>query len=798
MTRIKLLNRYPWSRFCSGALLFTICLGRLCTALAAQDTSYPPPPFLPPKEHPRVYFMAKDIPRLLENASKPQNAKAWEAQLKNLSTGTDGLLPAPSDAKKGNTSSPVLAIIESCAFDYALRGDTENGQKAIAAMRNYIRTVVYPTKDYNNTGQTVFTIGIVYDWCYPLLSQDDQQTLIQAALDTAARMEIGWPPVKQGNVTGHGPEAQIFRDILCAAIAMYDEKPEMYELAAGRFFSRMVETKRFMYPAHMHHQGNHYTNYRGQWEMLATWIFDRMGLPEVFGPDQHYLMYWTLYARRPDGLVLHDGDTHIDKLKPGEYYKGPSRTIFLAANYFNDPYLKMEALRERPQFAPSTPKGNQALDCVELLIFNNPDLEPRPFTELPLTKYFPSPKGGMIARTGWEDGLASSSVVAEMKINEWYFANHQHLDAGAFQIYYRGMLATDSGYYQALNDKGDTGENDGSTGYGSLYDINYNKRTVAHNTITVYDPKERFESRRWSDAPMSNDGGQRFPNRWDEPKDHSVLINPANGYRIAEVLGHGFGPDAKQPDYTYLKGDLTRAYSEKMKAFERSFVFLNMKQADHPAVLIVFDRVVSSNPAFRKAWLLHGLEEPEIAGNRTLFKDSRKGYTGKLTVDTLLPVAADTEITKIGGPDQENRVDGVNYKALLRPDGVNESGGWRIEVSPKTARETDYFLHVLQVGDHKPDIAALPVNTIETETLAGLRLADRVVIFAKARDRSSGPVSFSFSGSGECQILVADLQSGTWMVERDGKPVCSTTVSADDGVAIFRGEAGAYRLVPKL
>jgi heparin/heparan-sulfate lyase len=235
-----------------------------------------------------------------------------------------------------------------------------------------------------------------------------------------------------------------------------------------------------------------------------------------------------------------------------------------------------------------------------------------------------------------------------------------------------------------------------------------------------------------------------------------------------------------------------------MKAFERSFVFLNMKQADHPAVLIVFDRVVSSNPAFRKAWLLHGLEEPEIAGNRTLFKDSRKGYTGKLTVDTLLPVAADTEITKIGGPDQENRVDGVNYKALLRPDGVNESGGWRIEVSPKTARETDYFLHVLQVGDHKPDIAALPVNTIETETLAGLRLADRVVIFAKARDRSSGPVSFSFSGSGECQILVADLQSGTWMVERDGKPVCSTTVSADDGVAIFRGEAGAYRLVPKL
>ena len=797
MTRIKRQASNSRNRFCCGALFLTVFFVQFCAALAAQDASYPPPPFLPPKGHPRVYFMAKDIPRLLENTSKPQNAKAWEVQLKNLSAGTDGILPAPADAKKGNMSSPVLSIIESYAFDYALRGDTEHGKEAIAAMRNYIRTVVYPSKDYNNTGQTVFTIGVVYDWCYPLLSQEDQQALIQAALDTAARMEIGWPPVKQGNVTGHGPEGQLLRDIMCAAVAMYDEKPEMYQIAAGRFFSRMVENKRFMYPAHMHHQGNHYTNYRGQWEMLATWIFDRMGLPEVFGPEQHYLMYWTLYARRPDGLVLHDGDTHIDKLKLGDYYKGPSRPMFLAANYFNDPYLKMEALRERPQFAPSKPSGNQSLNCVELLVFNNPDLEPRPFTELPLTKYFPSPKGGMIARTGWDDGLTSSSVVAEMKINEWYFANHQHLDAGAFQIYYRGMLASDSGYYQASIDKTDTPENNGSSGYGSLYDVNYNKRTIAHNTIAVYDPKERFDSRRWKDFPMANDGGQRFPNLWEEPREHADLINPANGYRIAEVLGHGFGPDAQQPDYTYLKGDLTHAYSEKIKAFERSFMFLNLKQADHPAALIVFDRIVSSDPAFRKAWLLHGLEEPEIVGNRTVFKDSRPGYTGKLTVDTLLPVTADTEISKIGGPDQENWVDGVSYKALLRPGGANESGGWRIEVSPKTARETDYFLHVLQVGDHKPDIAALPVQSIETDTLAGLRLADRVVIFSKARNRGTAPVSFSFSGSGECQILVADLQPGTWTVERNGKPVCSTTVSADDGVALFRGEAGLYRLVMK-
>lgn len=62
-----------------------------------------------------------------------------------------------------------------------------------------------------------------------------------------------------------------------------------------------------------------------------------------------------------------------------------------------------------------------------------------------------------------------------MKINEVWFANHHHLDAGHFQLYYKGILANDSGRYQ---------------GYGTDQDMAYNKRSIAHNTITVYDPNE--------------------------------------------------------------------------------------------------------------------------------------------------------------------------------------------------------------------------------------------------------------------------------------------------------------------
>jgi hypothetical protein len=281
---------------------------------------YPAPPFVPPPGHPRVYFTAADLPRLRADVLKPQNARAWAVHLENLRTGTDGLLPPPPAGATGdaasNASSRILAIIESLAFDHALRGNPDHGRAAITALRNYVSTVVYPPRDYNNTGQTVFTIGAVYDWCYPLLTPADREFFIAAGLATAAKMEIGWPPLKQGNVTGHGPEAQLQRDLLAFAIATHDERPDLYAIVAGRFFDRFIAAKHFMYPARMHTQGNHYTSYRFQWEMLATLLFDRLGRPEIFGPDQRHALDWMLYARRPDGQVLRDGDTHINNKPP--------------------------------------------------------------------------------------------------------------------------------------------------------------------------------------------------------------------------------------------------------------------------------------------------------------------------------------------------------------------------------------------------------------------------------------------------------------------------------------------------
>jgi hypothetical protein len=756
--------------------------------------------FTPPAGHPRVYFRPKDIPRILNNMPKEQNARALAYHEHNLKDDTDGKLQAASG--NSNYDAHILAIIESRAFEYVIRGNEATGKSAINSLFNFCKDAVFSVGDWIYNGRTVFTIAAVYDWCYPLLSEEDKTRFQDFALKIAAGMEIGWPPVKQGSVTGHGVENQLMRDLLCLALAVYDERPDIYEPVAGRFFKEYIEPKWFMYKARTHNQGSSYFPFRFQWEIMAALIMDAAGRPRIFGDDQQYVLYWALYARRPDGLLIVDGDSSQNNVVPGTRRQDYKRSMLHAGNYFNDRYLKGEALREleEEKFDFSD------LGPVEFLIFNNPDLMGKPVDDLPLSMYYPSPKGAVIARTGWEEGMDSPVVVAEMKINEWWFSNHHHLDAGAFQIYYKGALATDTGYYHGAKTKFGSIDlstpNDGSTGYARTHDFNYNKRTIAHNCMLVYDPSEKMV---YGNTPVVNDGGQRIPNNGNEPFNFEIFMDPAKGYRICEILGHEAGKDPKAPNYTYLKGDLTRAYSGKVKSYQRSFMFLNLKNKDHPAALVVFDRVESSRVEFKKTWLFHGMYEPSIepsisassaapgAASRSVFVNDRYGYQGKLTLDTLLPAADNLIVEKIGGPDKEYLVNGVNYYAIPREGGVNEGGGWRLELSPRKAETLNYFLNVLQPCDAVSQVSPLAAEMIESSTHIGVAITGRVVLFGKDTARTKAAVSFSFGGSGDFEITVADLEAGEW--EISGPERTTARVTAEGGVALFTGKPGAYTLM---
>ncbi|WP_176706842.1 heparin/heparin-sulfate lyase HepB [Paenibacillus hemerocallicola] len=678
---------------------------------------------------------------------------------------------APPAAGKSNYSPEIKNAIEYNAMKYLLKGDTDSGRLAIEAALRFMDTAVFADPDpFRPIGDTMHAAALVYDWCFPLLTAEEKTAFIANLKDLAGQMEMGYPPIGGGPISGHASENMLMRDWLAAGIAVYGEDPEMYNLSAQRFFNEFVPARNFWYLSGMNHQGDSYgvgVRYLG--EMWAQWLFERMGHGPVFVPEQGEMLYRALYMRRPDGQWLRDGDSFTTNSNPpGAYWKYPS-TLLLATSYYKDPYLQDEFQRQY----------TLGLNPLAELLFLDPDLTSSPVSQLPLTRYFGFPYGSMVARTGWSSdtpGTRASDVVAEMKVGNYSYGNHQHLDMGSFQLYYKGALALDSGMYQGRNG-----------GYGSQHDIHYYKRTIAHNSMLVYDPAERFYS------GWRNDGGQR---KVANVRYLDDLLG--KNYYHGLVLGQQFGPDPVAPDFSYIKGDLTAAYTSKVKQFQRSFLFLNLKDVEHPAAMVVFDKVIASDPNFRKYWLLHSMEEPQISGNTTTLVRSEGGYEGKLVNETLLPASGNARLEKVGGSGQEFEVFGANIaQTPIPPAGQHtiEAGAWRMQLSPETPSETDHFLNVMQVMDND-GTSPLAVEAVDSERMVGAAIDDYVVLFGKSGNKESGTVTFATYGPQPAlKYVIADLASGTWRIAKTGETEPDEAeVGEEGGVLYFTGAPGTYTL----
>jgi len=713
-----------------------------CRRDVGFDTASMP---VPPPEHPRLYLRARDIPDLQRRTVNPVLKPIW-------------------DRLQERARTDAATAVEVDSVRYLLTKDAALGRRTADAALRLLRETKFDMRveDISRPiGRLMVTGAIVYDWCYPVLTPAQKADFRHEFVRRAKTLEIGYPPPAKGGVNGHYTEYMLMRDLLSAGVAIYDEDPEMYHLAAARFFRLFVPPRNWWYHGGAYQMGSMYSGIHGGAEMFPLWIFARMGAPPFYDPAQQFVPYWWIYMRRPDGQTLRSGD--------GQFTDNHLWSL-LTASYYKDPYVMADYLS-----GPPIDRNHRLFD----FLWHDPDLTPRPVAELPLSRYMDSPYGWMVARTGWN----ADSVIAEMKVNVYNFNEHQHSDAGAFQIYYKGALAIDSGIYEGT---------DG--GYGSPHDTSYNKRTIAHNALLIFDPAESF--RRGKRRPV-NDGGQAPPNGGEEPDDVgrfsrlTAFQNLLAHYRTGEVLGHGFGPDPKSPAYTYLKGDITQAYSKKVSAVERSFVFLNLAGERVRAALVVFDRVVSTNAAFRKYWLLHSTEQPRIEGTAITVSPQQRGWQGKLVDQVLLPAAA--EITPVGGPGKEFWVFGRNFPSQPPPDRNPmdyEIGEWRVEVSPRDAAASDTFLNVMQIMDR--DVQPLPVERVEAGGLIGARIADCTVLFQRDGRRTGRPAGFRSEGQ---RFLVTDLAEGSWRVLREGVVVSEHQgVAKEEGALWWSGPPGQYTL----
>ena len=742
-------------------LLAPLALLTNVPAATAAESAYAPisrvTPPVPPREHPRLYLRAEHAARIPERLRDPVLQPVIE-RLRRLAEGS------------------AQHRVEWEALQYLAHRERAKGRAIVEEALALLKKSELPQRrdGCRVTGRMMVTGAMVYDWLYPLITAQEKKEFVTEFVRLAKTQECGYPPTQQGSVTGHSSEAMIMRDMISAGIAIHDELPEMYDLAAGRFFREHLPARNWFYDGHAYHHGDSYGPHRYSWDTFPLFIFDRMGAGNIYNPAQRFVPYLWVYTTRPDGQRLRAGDTFKDSGRRGEPWNEFVGTLF-TASYYGDGVLLSQYLKQG---------GAGSDDTIFEFLWRNTALQPQPVESLPLSRYFGPPFGWMVARTGW----GADAVIAEMKINEYNFVNHQHLDAGAFQIYHRGPLAIDSGLYQG----GSAG------GYNSPHTHNYSWRTIAHNSLLVYDPTEKFHS----NPSYGNDGGQRLPNQRSEPRTLEVLLDPARGYKTGRVLAHGFGPDAKTPHYTLLQGDITDAYSQKVKAVTRSWVFLNTHDENVPAALLVFDRVVSADPAFQKSWLLHSIEEPAIDRMTARVDRTEFGSRGRLNLDVLLPKPENAVLGKIGGPGKEFWVFGKNFANDLPPGAAERSskepGAWRIELSPKSPATEDLFLTVMQTT-HTGNAARWPVQRLETAERVGCVISGPerswAVLLRKDNTRSTLPVQVDVTGGAPCAVLVTDLAAGRWEARRrGGSDVRRIAVTAESGAAWFEGSAGAWTL----
>ncbi|MDR0924890.1 MAG: heparinase II/III family protein [Hungatella sp.] len=738
-------------------------------------------------EHPRVMFSKKDIPAIRANMTGAEGAPAMRELEKLLATDTDGMLPGELTGAGSNLDYEVFAIIEAYAFDYALNGNVENGKKAVTATRNLVNTFKYNPKASDvvrEKGSTIYLSALVYDWCYPLMSAEDKRLFVDHAEKLAATITGmgGWPMTQVYAVHGHNSETHIQRDLLAFSIACYDEYPDIYNLVGGYIMNGLVETKNWWYRSGTYHQGLGYNPLRFAVELQAEFLFYRMNGTKLYSDDMGKVPYMLVYNNRPDGRSFPEGDTNGDSLvgKIPTWTRGDMPHLLYASSIWDDGYLKSEYERCSNGYKFfSYNSFHPLLTPTNFLIVNDPYVVSKPKTELPHTRLFGSPNGLMVARTGLNEGVESSDAIVWAKIGETYVGNHAHLDSGSFQIYYKGQLAWDIGRYDS---------------FGSQHDANFSKETIGHNSLLIYDPDEKMVSNTTIPAPR-NSGGQRR-----EAAEQKVLADLLDEKsHKANLLAMEYGEDPKEPEYSYISGDLAPGYSNKVSEVRRSMLFMPTGIEEKPAIFVVMDKVTARKPSFKKTFLMHSLQEPKVDGNVIEIKRDTIGYNGKLTMQTLYPQNA--RITKVGGPGRQYWVVDRNYppkggKYYQNYDSYysSEHGWGRVEISPSRESATDYFLNVMYVSDANNQSPVDKAVLIETEDILGARIFDKVTLFAKNKERLTKDISVTIPGEGQVAVTVAGISEGEWSITDEQGISQKKTAKKEGGIIYFTGQAGTYHL----
>lgn len=540
-------------------------------------------------------------------------------------------------------------------------------------------------------------LALAFDWLYPYLTTSDRDTFItylRAYGDFYVRAEpddvFSAEAYVQASVAGliglalsgeaaAAMDAQRYltyadtrwRTVLFPALAY---TRDWWHEGAGSFFSVVARNALYYAAA--------FTTATD--EDLFAWS---RAHGDAFGAFGQY----AAYVLRPDFRFANFGDSTDQQLNPARSLRP---TLDMLAWGTGSPLA--QGLAEETSRRVNIGQDYNGPEAWHQIFFYAPDRPQSPSrVDLPLAAHLsPTAEDVVVMRSSWTD---EDATWVSLSCGDW-FSTRQHIEAGSLQIFRRAPLVVSTGAYD---------------GFETQHWLDwYAQRSVHASTLAVYRPDETFPNARG--LPMVNDGGQRGMSYAGRGRrtlaEYRMNLTGGAQYETAGVTAF-----ETSRFHDYAACDLTRAYNSdavrtpgntaKVREVSRQVVFLR------PELVVVFDRVETTQPQYEKRFVLHGLNRPLLPAADAF---TIPQTTGRLLGRTLLPRT--TQRAVVAG----FQVDGMTVTPLSTG---NESLGARVEVTapPNTAR--DYFLHVLDASLSSRD-ALPPSSLLEDGDRVGVRIGD--------------------------------------------------------------------------
>jgi len=572
----------------------------------------------------------------------------------------------------GDDHSKMFSMALVCAIEQ----DEELGKGAVQMAMKYINGPI--RKGHVTFAHDLARCSVVYDLCHEYWTEAQRESFCEY-LNKTVDVNIG----SETHVFHNGWYGYKNWGIGLACYASYYENPR-----AGEILGTLEEDWRTRAAPALELAGNgggwaegYYINYwLYEWLFLcevarncegvdyyaqAPKFFESRAVASMF---EAYPGIGTYNSRRP--IPMGDGG---GRTFGGDRDKVLSARRILVNHYRNDPnHQAVHAFNE------TTPRSSVGAYAYKDFLWRDTTVKKGDLERFKLSHFSPGP-GYIYARSSWDE----DATYLFFKCGDRFTA-HQHLDVGHFLIYKYQELAGDGGHYDS---------------FGSVHDVNYHLRTIAHNTILVYDSDEKWPGIR-AGAVSGNDGGQHhnWPHHNGAVTDPNAWHQGRELYDIADILAfedHG--------DYMYVAGDCTRAYSpEKLEYFTRQIIFLR------PGTFVIFDRVSSRRPEFKKTWLLQAMKRPAIVGGHMIITNGK----GRLFVQSILP--REREIKLVDGAELYS----YGGRTYLPNRDTGPAPECRIQISPSKPENVDYFLSVLTATDAGAGSVEQAVASVGDERIA--------------------------------------------------------------------------------